>query len=107
VLISGYEAKRLCRLTRCVLSDCLALVKAGQIPGFQAATGTIIVTESPREATPTASPQKTVIYRRVSAAENKHNLEGQARRLRDYCAAKGYPVAAVVQEIGSGVNDPS
>ena len=81
--------------------------KAGQIPGFQAATGTIIVTESPREATPTASPQKTVIYRRVSAAENKHNLEGQARRLRDYCAAKGYPVAAVVQEIGSGVNDPS
>ena len=48
---------------------------------------------------------KVAIYTRVSAAENRDNLEGQANRLRDYCAAKGYPVAWVVQEIGSGVND--
>jgi len=31
---------------------------------------------------------KVAIYTRVSAAENKDNLEGQANRLRDYCAAK-------------------
>ena len=45
------------------------------------------------------------IYTRVSAAENKDNLEGQAKRLMDYCAAKGYAVMVVVKEIGSGVND--
>jgi DNA invertase Pin-like site-specific DNA recombinase len=32
-------------------------------------------------------------------------LEGQAKRLQDYCAAKGYPIAMVVKEIGSGVNE--
>jgi predicted site-specific integrase-resolvase len=68
-------------------------------------TGTILITE------PIGAPQtpersvKVAIYTRVSAAENKDNLEGQANRLRDYCAAKGYPVAWVVKEIGSGVND--
>jgi predicted site-specific integrase-resolvase len=48
---------------------------------------------------------RAVIYARVSAAENKDNLEGQAKRLRDYCAAKGYQVVAEVKEIGSGIND--
>ena len=79
--------------------------KAGQITGFQAETGTIIVTEPAKEAAPAAFDQKAVIYTRVSAAENENNLEEQARRLMDYCAAKGYCVAAVVKEIGSGVND--
>lgn len=79
--------------------------KAGKVAGFQADTGTIIVTEPIVEAVPSTANQKTVIYTRVSAAENKDNLEGQAKRLMDYCAAKGYQVAAVVKEIGSGVND--
>lgn len=79
--------------------------RAGKVAGFQADTGTIIVTEPIVEATPTATHQKTVIYTRVSAVENKDNLEGQAKRLMDYCAAKGYQVIAVVKEIGSGVND--
>jgi predicted site-specific integrase-resolvase len=87
--------------------------RAGKVAGFQADTGTIIVTEPTVEAVPSASSgqaltavhPKTAIYTRVSAAENKDNLEGQAKRLRDYCAAKGYPVAAIIKEIGSGVND--
>jgi putative resolvase len=79
--------------------------KAGKVAGFQADTGTIIVTEPIVETIPTTANQKTVIYTRVSAAENKDNLEEQAKRLMDYCAAKGYRVAAVVKEIGSGVND--
>ena len=57
---------------------------------------------------PFSLPNRSVqvaIYTRVSAAENKDNLDGQANRLRDYCAAKGYPVTWVVKEIGSGVND--
>jgi len=49
--------------------------------------GTILITE------PIGEPQipnfhESPIYTRVSAAENKDNLEGQANRLRDYCAAK-------------------
>ena len=79
--------------------------KAGKVAGFQADTGTIIVWEPSAAVTPTAVHHKTAIYTRVSAAENKDNLEGQVKRLLDYCAAKGYSIAAVVKEIGSGVND--
>jgi predicted site-specific integrase-resolvase len=80
-------------------------LKAGKVAGIQADTGTIIVTGPTVEATAIVARQKTAIYTRVSAAENKDNLEGQAKRLMDYCAAKGYQVATVVKEIGSGVND--
>jgi predicted site-specific integrase-resolvase len=80
--------------------------KAGKLSGYQTPTGTIIVTES---KTVSAQAQilsnKTVVYARVSAAENKSNLESQSQRLLDYCAAKGYQVEQVVKEIGSGVND--
>ena len=79
--------------------------KSGKIQGRQMDTGTILITE-PIDAPQTPErPMKVGIYTRVSAAENNDNLEGQANRLRDYCAAKGYPVAWVVKEIGSRVND--
>jgi len=67
--------------------------------------GTILITEPIGVPQAPERPVKVAIYTRVSAAENKDNLEGQANRLRDYCAAKGYPVVWVVKEIGSGVND--
>lgn len=79
--------------------------KAGKIAGYQADTGTIIVTESLPTQTPAPVAQKVAIYGRVSAAENKSNLESQISRLQDYCAAKGWQVSQVVKEIGSGVND--
>jgi len=80
--------------------------KAGKIAGYQADTGTIIVTESVPTDTPAVPVvQKVVVYGRVSAAENKSNLDSQVSRLQDYCAAKGWPVSQVVREIGSGVND--
>lgn len=76
--------------------------KAGTIRGHQLPTGTIIITEDE----PTASTTiRVVIYARVSAAENKPNLNSQADRLVGYCAAKGYQVHTVVKEVGSGVND--
>lgn len=43
-------------------------------------------------------------YARVSSSENKNNLDTQAQRLVSYCNAKGYKVAKVVKEIGSGLN---
>ena len=65
------------------------------------ATGTIIITEDdqPRR------PQKVAIYTRVSAAENRPNLETQTERLLSYCVAKGYQVHKAVKEVGSGIND--
>jgi putative resolvase len=41
----------------------------------------------------------------VSSHEHRANLERQAERFADHCAAKGYQVSKVVKEIGSGVNN--
>ncbi len=76
----------------------------GQIKGYQLPSGTIVVTEEEEHAE--SKPEGLVaIYTRVSSHEHRANLEWQARRLEDYCAAKGYRVHTVVKEIGSGVND--
>jgi len=77
--------------------------KSGKIQGRQMETGTILITEPIGVHHTPERPVKVAIYTRVSAAENKDDLEGQANHLRDYCAAKGYPVTWVVKEIGSGV----
>ena len=78
----------------------------GQIKGFQKPSGTIIVTEGEEEV-PVAKKVvvPVVIYARVSSPTQKESLERQVARLEDYCAAKGYQVARIVKEIGSGVND--
>lgn len=76
----------------------------GQIKGHQLPSGTIVVTEGDERSE--SKPEGLVaIYARVSSPEHRANLERQARRLQDYCAAKGYRVERVVKEIGSGVND--
>jgi putative resolvase len=75
--------------------------RAGQIKGYQAPTGTIVVVE----AEPVLKLQKVAIYVRVSSAEHRTNLERQAERLLHYCEARGYQVSHVVKEIASGVND--
>lgn len=73
----------------------------GTIQGYQAPSGTIIVTE--RETVQTV--QKVAIYARVSSSEHREDLEQQAERLRQYCTVRGYQVALIVKEIASGVND--
>ena len=76
--------------------------RAGKIPGHQMDTGTIIVDI---EQSSPARSLKVAVYARVSLSENKSNLDSQAERLVAYCTAKGYQVAKVVKEIGSGIND--
>lgn len=49
--------------------------------------------------------KNVAVYARVSSAENKSNLDSQSQRLLAYANAKGYKVAKVVTEIGSGLND--
>jgi putative resolvase len=76
--------------------------KAGKLPGKQMDTGTILVLEDEPEK---RASTKVAAYARVSSAENKSNLDSQAERLMTYCAARGYQVAKVVKEVGSGIND--
>jgi putative resolvase len=75
----------------------------GQIKGYQLPSGTIVVTEA--EESKDRAAGQVAIYARVSSPEHRANLERQAERLENYCAAKGYQVSQVVKEIGSGVND--
>src|SRR5690349_14781834 len=74
----------------------------GKIKGRRIGKHTILVEEETSEQ---KSQQKVAVYARVSSAENKSNLDSQAERVVAYCAAKGYQVAKVVKEVGSGVND--
>ena len=75
----------------------------GKIQGRRIGAHTILIDE----AVPGPSPidQTTVVYTRVSSAENTSNLNSQAERLVAYCTVRGYRVSKVVKEIGSGVND--
>jgi putative resolvase len=75
--------------------------RTGAIKGYQAPSGTIIVTvEEPQHTV-----QKVAIYARVSTASHRANLERQVERLLHYCGARGYQISQVVKEIASGVND--
>jgi putative resolvase len=66
-------------------------------------TRTIIVTEDIVQ--PTRSEVIVVVYARVSANENRPNLDAQAERLFTHCAAKGWRVHKVFKGVGSGIND--
>jgi putative resolvase len=78
----------------------------GELPAHQLPSGTVIV-DVP--ATPPAvRPQKVAVYARVASvasAENRQHLDRQAERVAAFCAAKGWQVAKMVKECGSGVND--
>jgi putative resolvase len=83
-------------------STALRWWRQGNIRGYQAPTGTIIVEGETR---PQVAEEHVVIYARVSSPEQRDNLERQAERLSQYCTTRGYQVHQVVKEIGSGVND--
>ena len=73
----------------------------GKIEGaYQLPTGTIIVPEKK-----VTTKDYTVVYARVSSTQNKTNLEQQAKRVADFCAAKGWVVQQLVTECASGLND--
>ena len=76
----------------------------GKIKGHRVGKHTVMIDEG-QEILPLSTPGKVAVYARVSSAENKTNLDSQAERLVAYCMAKGYQVARVVKEVGSGVNN--
>ena len=75
----------------------------GELPAHQLPSGTVIVDVPPTPET--RRPQKVAVYARVSSTESRKNLDSQAERVAAFCAAKGWQVAKVVKECGSGVND--
>ena len=79
--------------------------KEGKIQGHQMPSGTVIVTEKLPSKAAKEKEEKTAIYTRVSATENKSNLEQQSERLVSYCIARGYQVHKIAKEVGSGIND--
>ena len=75
----------------------------GELPARQLPTGTVSGDVAPTLLSP--RPHKVAVYARVSSAQNRKTLDGQAERVSAFCAAKGWPIAKVVKECGSGVND--
>lgn len=74
----------------------------GRLDAIQLDTGTILVSE---EKVNQKIEEKTIVYCRESSSENKPALDNQVKRCVDFCAAKGWVVAKIVKEIGSGLND--
>ncbi len=82
--------------------------KAGTLPhqATQTSSGTVIVHYTPPQPTNTSRPQNVAaIYARVSTPEKKSDLDSQSSRLSQYATARGYQIAHLVKEIGSGIND--
>lgn len=71
------------------------------VPAIKTPTGMILVQEAP----PPASCKEAWVYARVSTYAKKDDLERQAQRVCEFCAANGWPVRRVVKEIASGMND--
>lgn len=78
------------------------LFKQNKVPhARQLPSGTIVVDE----VNETEKKTHNVVYARVSSSENKNNLESQAKRVSDFCIARGWEVHEVVKETASGLND--
>src|SRR5260221_8446995 len=82
----------------------------GKIQGRRIGLHTIMITEGQEQSATAVSQRVAVsrrvaVYARVSSSENQSTLDRQAKRLVVFCAARGYQVAKVITEIGSGIND--
>jgi putative resolvase len=75
--------------------------KTGKLPvrAYQTPTGTILVEEEKPKLS-----GKTVIYARVSSADQKNDLQRQVERLKLFASSTGLKVSDIVTEIGSGLN---
>ena len=80
------------------------MFKAGKLPNAeQLPSGSIIVHEAENKE---AKPDCAYVYARVSNSTRRTtDLVAQAKRLRKFTVAYGLPVAGVVKEVGSGLND--
>ncbi|TCJ35328.1 IS607 family transposase [Parafrankia sp. BMG5.11] len=74
---------------------------AGKLPvPARKVGGLIIVGDVDR----TPSPGETVVYARVSSADQKPGLDRQVAQVTTWATGEGLPVDRVVTEVGSGLN---
>jgi putative resolvase len=73
------------------------------VPARRLPSGTILV-EVPGSDHDGGLDQRAVLYARVSAYDQRDDLDRQVTRLSGWATAQGVTVAEVVTEIGSGVN---
>ena len=69
----------------------------------QLETGTILFHE---DTTQYSTPREVTIYARASSHDQRGDIARQVERLKDFAAANGLRVRAVVQEIAFGLNGP-
>jgi len=72
---------------------------------YQLPTGTIVIPDNAQQELKKEKCEYIVTYARVSSKENENRLENQSKRVIDFCNAKGWKVAEVIEEVGSGIND--
>lgn len=97
-----YKISEYAKLKRVQYRTVWNWVKAGKVKSERTETGGVIIIDDGDNA---KSETLIAIYCRVSSSENKTNLDTQAERLISYANARGYKVAKVIKEVGSGVND--
>jgi putative resolvase len=73
------------------------------VPARRLPSGTILV-EVPGSDHDGGLDQRAVLYARVSAYDQRDDLDRQVTRLSGWATAQGVTVAEVVTEVGSGVN---
>lgn len=96
--LSNYAKEHSVTYYRTAWNRCLA----GKIKGaYKDKTGHIVIPVFPENK----HINKVAIYARVSNNDRKDELDTQIKRLRDYCASKGYEIVKEVKEIASGMND--
>jgi putative resolvase len=78
---------------------------AGQLPGIQLPTGTILIDTDVETNLEKPRAKRAAVYARVSHSENRSNAETQAERVTTWAVLNGYEVCSKTVEIGSGLND--
>ena len=97
-----YKISQYARLQRVTYRTVWNWVCAGKVKYERDLTDHIWIVEDEHDRN---GRLNVAVYARVSSRENIDNLDRQADRLLSYCNAKGYQVAKVVKEVGSGLND--
>ena len=80
-------------------------IKEGKIKAERTLGGQYRIPESEVRRLLGKPGNRAVIYARVSASDQRTDLERQVQHLREYCAARGYMVVETLTDITSGLNE--
>lgn len=83
----------------------LRWIKAGKIKAFRIGREYRVPENEILRILEGKTPNKTVIYARVSSGDQKEDLERQIEYLKNYCTAKGYHITKTITDISSGLNE--